>query len=309
MPEVAFVTRTFASRTFESQAPNNVGDEVGVGYVLRDSKGQNLGMYRSVSEAQHAFARRYGPNRILKWKQQNLGGDIEQHVAVGLPLSPQEIWLTNLVEWSEPSLVPGSVSLQDVALQTIRQVSDLSGQNNFSQQTVTASQPTLASGGTFNGSAVVEFDGSVPQLLLTPNLITLTPPYIIIAVANSTLNDGGDVFIITTAGDDLVIGGDGAGAWELRVGAASLLATDLPPLSAPAILVARVTATLTEFRLNGVSQGSIAGVPAANGTLTLGFGIDALTGSIAAVMIALGATDPNDARILQSERWFRSRYQ
>ena len=165
MPEVAFVTRTGASRTFESQSPNNVGNEVGVGYTLRTATGLNLGSYRSAPEAMAAFARRFGPNRILKWKQQNLAGDIEQHVAIGLPLDPEEIWLDDLIQWLEPDLVPGSVILQDVALQTIRQIYDLSGTDNLAVQTALASQPTVvANDSGFNGRESIAFDGG-DQLL------------------------------------------------------------------------------------------------------------------------------------------------
>lgn len=308
MPEVAFVTRTFGSRTFETQGVDNVGNETGVGYALRTATGQNLGSYRSVSEAQAAFARRYGPNRILKWKQQNLQGDIEQHVAIGLPLSPREVWLENLVEWLEPDLVPGSVMLQDVVAETIRRINDLSATDNYAEQTTLASQAVLETNDSgFNGRASILFAGA--ESMLTPNLSTLTPPYTVFVVARATVDDGGDPFIITTAGDDLHIGGDGGGAWELVVGASSLTAGVTPPLSNAAILVARVTDTLTEFRLNGESQGEIAGIPGANGTFTIGTGVDLLTGSIAATMIAIGETEPNDARILQTERYFNLRYQ
>jgi hypothetical protein len=307
MPEVAFVTRTFGSRTFQTQGPDNVGNETGVGYALRTATGQNLGTYRSVSEAQAAFSRRHGPNRILKWKQQNLQGDIEQHVAIGLPLSPREIWLDNLIDWLEPDLVPGSVMLQNVVDGTIRRVNDLSATSNYAEQTVLVEQPELNENDSgFNGRASILFAGA--ESMLTPNLTTLSPPYTVFVVARSTVDDGGDPFIVDTAGDDLHIGGDGAGAWELVVGASSLTAGVTPPLADAAILVARVTDTLTEFRLNGESQGSIAGIPADDGTFIIGRGVDLLTGSIAAAMIAIGETEPNDARILQTERYFNLRY-
>jgi hypothetical protein len=158
----------------------------------------------------------------------------------------------------------------------------------------------------FNGRASILFAGA--ESMLTPNLTTLSPPYTVFVVARSTVDDGGDPFIVDTAGDDLHIGGDGAGAWELVVGASSLTAGVTPPLADAAILVARVTDTLTEFRLNGESQGSIAGIPADDGTFIIGRGVDLLTGSIAAAMIAIGETEPNDARILQTERYFNLRY-
>lgn len=308
MPEVAFVTRTFASRTFQSQGANNVGNEVGVGYTLRTASGQNLGSYRSVSEAQAAFAQRYGPNRILKWKQQDMVGDIEQHVAIGLPLSPREVWLNNLVQWFEPSELINSLIQQDVVLETVRQIYDLSGSNNFAIQATPAAQPTVVVADTgFNDRQSLNFDG-VDDVMLTPNLTTLSPPYTIIVVARA-LADPGDALFVNTAGDDLALGTNGAGAWKLRVGATTLPAGTLPPLADAAILTARVTATASEFRLNGVVEGTIAGVPAANGTVALGNGFDFFTGRIAAVMIAIGDTEPNDARILQTERYFRERYQ
>ncbi len=311
MPQVAFVTKTGASRVFQSQqSPQNVGNEVGVGYVLRTAEGQDLGSYRSASEAQAAFARRYGLHRIESWKRQDLAGDIEHWVATGLPLDPSEIFRDNLVEWVEPDRVQGSVLLQDATAETIRTVYDLSGTDNDAQQLAPASQPTRNNADSgFNNRQSIAVDGT--QFLSTPSWPTasqLSPPYVVIVVARSTVDDGGDAFVVDTAGDDLHIGGDGAGAWELVVGATTIAAVDTPPLANAAILVARVTSTLTEFRLNGASQGSAAVVPASNGTLLLGRGVDFLTGSIAAAMVAVGSYDANDPLILQAERWFQNRY-
>lgn len=308
MPQVAFVTRTFASRTFQTQSPENVGNETGVGYTLRTAAGQNLGSYRSVSEAQAAFARRYGPNRILKWQQQNLRGDIEQHVAIGLPLDPSEIWQDALIEWISPSLIPGSIVLQSVSLATIQRASDLSGSGNQAVQTTLAQQPTLvASDAGFNDRASIQ--GSGAQQLLVPSITTLTPPYTIIAVARATVDIGGDVVFVDTGGDDLILGGNGAGVWELVVGGTSLFAVDTPPISSAAVLTVQVTDTESVFRLNGATQGTIAGVPDANGTVTLLNALDFLIGRLADVMIATGETEPNDTRILQTERYYRERYQ
>lgn len=313
MPVVAFITRTFASRTFFSQSPNNVGADGGVGYTLRKADGTNLGSFQDVAAAQATFRRLFGPSRILKWERRDLRGDVEQHVAIALPLDPREIWGDQLALWTEPALVPGSVTLQTVSAGTIRKIADLSGDGNNAEQTTLVDQPTLiGSDSDFNGRAAINFDGAAVQFFDVPSTAPtagfIGVPFTVIVVANLA-SAGVDRALVFMSGATLFrFGSNVAGVWEVDNGAGPSITGPAVSAASSDIATFRQTAAGGTLRVNSVVVGSNALLPSAE-TLTISDpGVPSWDGRVSLIVIARNG-DLDNTKILQTERYARFRYQ
>lgn len=323
MPIVATVTRASASRFFSQQPGLSVDSSGGNQYTLRKADGDSLGTYRSVSEAQNIFRRFHGVSRILRWEQRNLPGDIEQHVCIGLPLDPSEIWvlqpgsaqvpnsqpiLTSLILWAEPSVAPGSVLLSNVTTGAIRRIGDISGSGNI---LLGSNDPVqVAADADFNGRTSVDLDRTLPQGFTVPNLASLAPPYSIVMVANNLLpTANGNLLDVDPGGATPLQLQEGGGArWQLDVGG-TVRTSDVAGSASPAILTVKVSATETIFRVNGVQVGSaIASVPSAGVLEIGGISTSGWTGRFSFLSVA-NIADPDNTRILQTERYARERYQ
>lgn len=308
MPEVAFITGTLATALSNTPSPQQfVRNSGGVAYTLRKADGTNLGSYQTVSQARNAFASSFGLQNIQRWEQRNLPADIEQHVCIALPLDPKEIWGDSLITWYEPSLVPGSLIQQDVSLATILQINDLSGSDNLMQQLTPGDQATLALGLTFDGRNVIDF--SPTQGYVSTTITALVPPYTIIAVANNRAPTvGGNLFDVFGGAPELNLGDDAAtGAWFLEVGAATITSATISGANPDTVVVQQRTDG-NLLRVNGVTDGSSAGIPAA-GTFSIGgLTTDAWDGQLALLIIAASADDNELTRIRQTERYATDRY-
>jgi hypothetical protein len=317
MPIVAAITRASASRFFSQQGALNLGNSGGNAYTLRKADGTALGTYRSVSEAQAVFNRYHGPNRIYRWERRDLRGDVEQHVCIGTPLNAGEVWvlkppnlleqdpgLTSLQQWMEPQWVPNSVKLDAVSTGVINTINDVSGSGN---KWVANDEPRLiGSDPNFKFKQVVDFDG-VDDGFTIPNLGSISPPYTVILVANSLDAGGNGILWETQGGDELKIFESGISfEWRFTVGAAGFDSGVLCDEN-PAIIVAKVTATETVFRVNGAEVGTIAAVPDAGTVEIGGFASDPWEGRLAFHMIA-NIANADDTRILQTERYLRENF-
>lgn len=329
MPIVAAVTRASASRFYSQQSPLNPGNAGGNAYTLRKADGTALGTYRSVAEAQAVFNRYHGPSRVYRWERRDLAGDIEQHVCIGTPLDPGEIWLLQpgsplqpnspdssaLDQWMEPDLNINTVKLASVSTNVINTVSDISGSGNYLQ--AQSGDPYLVeSDPNFLGRPVIDFDFAGTQAgFSVPNLGSITRPYTVIVVANSLngFNINGHVWI--TSNNPRIrffVGFDGAThVWEMRIGGfptgtQSDVSAETP---APAILVAKVEVDKTSFRCNGKDFGT---VPAATGpvpgvVILGGYDTDPFNGRIAFHALSRIA-DPDNTRIRQTERYLSEKF-
>lgn len=318
MPIVATVTKASSSQFFAQEPGVNVGSSGGVAFTLRKADGTNLGSYQSASQAMATFAQFHGPNRIYKWQQRNLAGDIEQHVCIGTPLDPSEIWVlgppgqapnaqppTSLIEWIEPAAVPGSVNIVDVSTGVIRLIKDLSGSSNVISAEAT---PNLVEGNlSFNSRPVVNLVGGDSEGF--SGFTVRSPPWTIVMVAIN-LDPGGDpVTLLEIDGGGASIfrlGTDGANLWEANVGGTTVKGTASDSTS---ILTAKANGTNVVYRVNGVDEGTIAANPE-SGVLKIG-GFDAafpFTGRFAFLMIS-DIADADNTRVLQMERYCRERFQ
>jgi len=301
MPIVAYVTRTYADSGSFSQSVHNVGNAGGVAYSLRKADGQNLGSYQSVPDAQRAFRQFYGTSNILHWKRQDMAGQVEQHVAVGLPLDPSEIWGDDLTMWVEPFL---GVSLLNSATKTIFQMSDLSG-NGYPCDGPAGEEPVLISeDGNFNDRPTVDFDEVATQRFDVTGL-TVTVPFTMIFVANSLAVPGTRRTLIYVAGTPVIFGTNLAGNWELNNGGG--LITSSLATSTPRVITIRQSAVAVELRIDGVVIGTNAAAPA-NGALTISRSDGTAWGGRFAMFNLISVVDADDMRVRQAERYAMERF-
>lgn len=307
MPVVGNVTATGASDFF-TQGLNNIGNTGGVAFIARKVDGQNLGSYRTAGEAINAFRRLFGPARIQQVRRRDLRAGVENYEIIGYPLDPTEVWQEDLLLWYEPSISLAGILLADAALQTIFRVTDLSGGGEFATQATPADQPTLVSSAPgFNGHPVIDFDEASTQLLTVPNVTSVGIPFTLIAVASSDAPVGVSRNLVEMGGaTPFRLGVDFAGDWTLTNGGVPIV--DGPSSSNATILVVKQSATGAEMRVNGVVVGSNAGVPSAT---TIQVGDDGITpwGGRLALLMVVREADPDNIKILLSERYARERYQ
>jgi hypothetical protein len=205
----------------------------------------------------------------------------------------------------EPQIVPGSVKLASVSTGAISTISDISGSGN---ELVANDEPTLIeSDPNFKSSSVISFDG-VDDGFTIPNLGSISLPYTVVLVANNLDPTNNGILWNTDTVDQLRFLENGiTGAWRLQVGAA-IIDSGIIGSSDPDILVAKVTAAETVFRVNGVEVGSIiSGIasPAPGAVEIGGFNLDGWEGRLGFHMIA---DIVDDTRILQTERYLREKF-
>jgi hypothetical protein len=320
MPIVATVTSCGGS-TFFSQDAANIGGQGGNAFTLRKADGTSLGGFNSRSEAQASFNQTYGRNRIYRWERRDLRGGIEQWVCIGSPIDPSEIWQlqgpsqvpnalpadSSLIQWIEPSLVPGSVKLADVATGAISTVSDLSGSANA--LTAQSATTLVAEDSAFSGRPVFDIDRLSLQGFSVPSLLTLAPPWTMVLVANNLdgvasgtlvhVDDGG-------AAEFRLQTGAGAG-WQARVGVGAPF-TLLDGSSAfAAVISVKATASELQFRVAGVAIGTIP-LPVGTGALKIGGYDTAPWGGRLAFFMLANIADADNTRIAQTERYCHERY-
>jgi len=319
MPVVASVTKVDGDTLTVSQDTSNIGGNTGgVAFVLRGPSGQRLGSYRSVGAAQAAFGLSHGTSRILKWNRSDLAGDIEQHVAIGLPLDPKDIWGPNLAVWWEPAAVPGSVIQSDVVTADIQIVNDISGSGNQVSQAVSVKkfgaglQPNLIdSDPAFGERITINFDGpgnvSTVETMSTtdPPPTPITVPFVLMVVASYTGPSGDDRDLIKIAGFELGIEAGVTSPWEVRnpaklTGSASTGGAEL-------ITVVQ-TATGGELIIGGSSVSNVS-VPGVVGAVEFSgnSALETWVGHVAMVMLALGE-DPSGTKRAQTTRYVTEKF-
>lgn len=310
MPVVGNVTATGASGFF-TQGLNNIDNTGGVAFIARKVDGQNLGSYRTAGEAINAFRRLFGPTRIQQVRRRDLRAGVENYEIIGYPLDPTEVWQEDLLLWYEPSISLAGILLQSDALQTIFRVTDLSGGGEFSVQTTPADQPTLVSAGAveFNGRPVIDFDVLGTQFLTVPNVVSVGVPFTLIAVATYDAGAGSARNLVEMGGaTPFTLGVDVAGNWSVNNGGAPIV-DGVASATNATILVVRQTAAGATFRIDGVVVGTNVGVPTASTIQLGGSAAGTAWGGRLALLVVAREADPDDIKILLSERYARERYQ
>jgi hypothetical protein len=297
-----------------------VGNSGGNAFTLRKANGEFLGAYRSVPEARAVFSRFHGPNRIHKWERRDIAGAVEQHVCIGTPLDPSEIWVkspgsqapnseaeTAVRTWSQTSLV-NSVKLADVATGEITRVTDISGNGRL--LSASGTPIFVESDPKFNGRGSIDttlggFDAFGVYGPSSSNGQT-----IFLVANNLSVGSNGVLWEIRPpAAEPIVIDESPGGFWRLSVGASTLVSTVLGSDS-PHLIVVEATQSAVALRINGVDEGSIAAPPiASTGNVDIGGHASTPWVGRFAAHLVVDAVDTVDTRVLQTERYFRELYQ
>lgn len=308
---LGFVTKTGASPTYFSQSAGNMGDTGGVGYIARKPDGTNMGSYQSAGQARNAFETMVGRDRLIRWERQDMRGGIEQHVAIGTPLTPAEIWGADLRIWFEPAFAVGSAIIQTVVTNSVRQVSDLSQSGSTLIEPTVADQPILLDPDPlFNQLPTLMFDGVSDFMSLNTVGLGLTPPFTMVVVTNFTGAPTGQHVIDSPT--PITMGVNGAGLWRYDNGGVTLLGPAATP--APGILSVKQNdvagPTAARFRVDGALVGFNATPLAAGAPFSVGGFAPGLfwPGSVAMIVVASTA-DADDVRLIQTERWAADRFQ